>query len=261
MTLAAAAALLVGVALGWGLRASWQARGRRREGRMLSFIAHELNTPLTATNMTVLNFTSGIFGELGRDQKDWMAMLREQVQRLNSLVGELRDFIHLEFQRDLHIELEPVDLRAVLNGVLAQSEGTVTRSGAKIESDVADILPAVSADAERLPRVIASLLAHARKFRKEGPIRVAARSDGASAELKIEFLSQGLAAAQPERMLDLYYPAAGGPSSQLLSSVGTGLGFCRVLAERQGGSLALSVDELGRVELRLRLPLAPMEKK
>jgi len=232
---------------------------------MLSFVAHELNTPLTAVNMTVLNFMSGIFGPLAKDQQDWMLMMKEQVTRLNGLVGELRDFIHLEFQKDLRIRPEPADLKKILDTVLSQSEGTVTRSGARMNLDIPKILPPVSVDPDRLQRVLASVLAHARKFRKEGPIAVAAHTSEETVELRFAYTANTLPAGEAERMLELYYPISGAASSQLLSSVGTGLGLCRILLEKQGGKLRLNIDPSGATELRLSVPVArmsvPLEEK
>lgn len=248
--------LALGLVLGWVARLAWERRAYFRRGRMLSFVAHELNTPLTAVNMTVLNFMSGIFGPLAKDQQDWMLMMREQVSRLNGLVGELRDFIHLEFQRDLRIRPEPCDLGNILQTVLSQSQGTVTRSGARLNIDVPADLPRVSGDPDRLQRVLASVLAHARKFRKDGPIAVSARTGDGRVEVRFAYTSNTLPAGEPERMLDLYYPISGAVSSQLLSSVGTGLGLCRILLEKQGGGLRMNVDGAGATELRISVPLA-----
>lgn len=248
--------VVLGLLLGWGARAWRGRRDLRRRGRLLSFVAHELNTPLTAVNMTVLNFQSGVFGPLPKDHQDWMQMMREQVQRLNGLVGEMRDFIHLEFQRDLRVRPEPVDLRRFLLQVTAQNESTVTRGGARLDVDLPEDLPSVTADPERLQRVLASVLAHAKKFRKDGPISVAARADGSDVEVRLTFASNTLPPGEPERMLDLYYPVSSPPGSQLLSSVGTGLGLCRALLERQGGSLRMTADAGGATELRMRLPRA-----
>src|SRR5579883_2266633 len=94
-----------GLALGAAaaaLLAAWAQRRRlRRLGRFFSFAAHEINTPITAVNMTILNFTTGVFGEVPPEHKPWFDILREQAARLNAMVGELRDLIHLEIGHDL----------------------------------------------------------------------------------------------------------------------------------------------------------------
>ena len=103
------AAFLAGVITGGvfaGLAA--QALYRRKAalfGRLFSFAMHELNTPITAVNMTVLNLLSGVFGELPGQLTPWIEMTREQVGRLNGLVGEVRDFVHMELHEDLRVTI------------------------------------------------------------------------------------------------------------------------------------------------------------
>ncbi|MEK7747348.1 MAG: hypothetical protein AAB576_11845, partial [Elusimicrobiota bacterium] len=56
--------LAFGAGLGLGWAAAWWLFRRRENmrARYLSFVAHELNTPVSALNMTVLNFVNGLFG-------------------------------------------------------------------------------------------------------------------------------------------------------------------------------------------------------
>ena len=94
------AGALVGAA---GAGAAARALYRRKAelfGRLFSFAMHELNTPITAVNMTVINLLSEVFGELPAPLKPWIEMTREQVGRLNGLVGEVRDFVHMELHQD-----------------------------------------------------------------------------------------------------------------------------------------------------------------
>ena len=64
-------------------------------------------------NMTVLNFLNGIFGEVPEGQQPWLLMLNEQIGRLDALVGDMRDLIHIELHRDLHLNREPVRFSAL----------------------------------------------------------------------------------------------------------------------------------------------------
>ncbi|MBI2788271.1 MAG: hypothetical protein HYX59_06260 [Elusimicrobia bacterium] len=116
MTLAAAflAGALAGAAVA-GLAA--QAAYRRKAalfGRLFSFAMHELNTPITAVNMTVLNLLSEVFGELPAPLKPWIEMTREQVGRLNGLVGEVRDFVHMELHQDLRVNTAELTVQEIL---------------------------------------------------------------------------------------------------------------------------------------------------
>src|SRR3990167_741221 len=117
-----AAAFLAGAAVGGAVAALAARAAYRRKaelfGRLFSFAMHELNTPITAVNMTVLNLLSEVFGELPPPLKPWVEMTREQVGRLNGLVGEVRDFVHMEVHQDLHVSRAELTVAEILDEAL-----------------------------------------------------------------------------------------------------------------------------------------------
>ena len=74
-----------------------------RLGRFFSLAMHEINTPVTAINMTALNLLAEVFGPLPDSLKPWLEMTREQVARLSALVATARDFVHMELHDDLRV--------------------------------------------------------------------------------------------------------------------------------------------------------------
>ncbi len=243
---------VAGAAAGASICACFLMRRGRLRGRMLSFVAHELNTPITGLNMTVLNFLSGVFGPMPKDQEEWMRMMRGQVQRLNSLVGDLRDFLHLEFHRDLHLRKEEVDLAQLLREALEATRIGVSRDDVPLDVDVPERLPRVSADQERIFRVFLAVLAHARKFRRQGALSLKARAQDGALRVTVGFASMPPAPGQAERSLELFYPVSG--NSQVLASVGVGLGLGRAIVEMHGGSMSLSIEADGRTLVEVCLP-------
>lgn len=254
----------LGAAAAWGGMALAQARRRRRDGRFLSFVGHEINTPLTSIHMTALNFTNGVFAPLSREHEPWMRLLQDQVSWLNHVVAGLRDFVHLEYLGDFRPHRLVFGLAELAGEVRRSMEGSLARAGAELELDIPRDL-SVRADRERLAFILASVIAHARKFRSRGNLLLSARPGGGAGrfpssggvDLRLEYQGGPGASADAAELLDLYYPARG--NSSILPCVGTGLGLCRVLLERQGGSLAYDADISGRARIRLFLPPAPGE--
>lgn len=239
----AAAAALTAAAL-------WRARGRRM-GRFFSFAAHELNTPITAVNMTILNMLSGVFGDLPAEQLPWVEMMREQIVRLNGMVGELRDLLHLELHRDLSMHLEPASPEELAEAAARAVEFGCGNAGIPLERRVESGLPKTRCDADRTQRTLTSMLFHARKFRTGGPIRLSASREGAAVAFAVEFEAAKLTAEEARRSLDLYYPAR--MKGQSMAATGLGLGVLAAVSRAQGGSFSLQAQD-GRAALRLRLP-------
>ncbi|MBI3553291.1 MAG: HAMP domain-containing histidine kinase [Elusimicrobia bacterium] len=230
-------------------------RHSRALGRFFAFAAHEINNPITAVNMTILNLLSGVFGEVDPGQLQWLEMMREQLLRLTGMVGELRDFIHRQMQDDLMIHLEGMTVKDLVEGGLRAVRNGCLHAGVGLESSVPDGLPDVLADPDRLPRTLNSLLFHARKFRSEGPLLVSAGplDDGRSVEIVVEFQGPLLSAEQARQSLDVFFPARQ-RSDQSLIATGLGLGVLKHLMRLQGGDLEHEADGKGRSRLRLTVP-------
>ncbi len=253
-----AAAFLAGAALGalaaWAYFRGDAARRDRRYGRLLSFANHELNTPATAVNMTIINLLTGVFGDVPADQQKWLELTRDQVGRLNALVGELRDLVHLELLRDLKPVLSPAAPSEIVDDALAGMRRGFDHAGVELKVAVPEGLPRVRTDADRLARSLASLLFHARKFRLSGPVSLRAAHDGVVVAFEIDYAGQVLSPADAAASLDLWYPARERRDQQL-AATGLGLGFVRRLMLLCGGELQFSSDEKGRARLRVTAPV------
>lgn len=250
-----AAAFLAGAALGGAAVWRRSRAARARDARLLSFALHELNTPATAVNMTLINLLSGVFGEVPPDQQKWLEMARDQMGRMNGLIGEVRDFLHMEFHRDLKTAPEPTGVAEVVENALVAHRGGFAQANLELKTEVAEGLPLVSADPDRTARTLASLISHARKFRVSGPVTVSARPGTRGVVFAVAYTSKPL---PPERFadsLELYYPAVK-RRDQLLTATGLGLGFLRALSRRAGAELAYSGDAAGGARLELTVPRA-----
>ncbi|MBI4677924.1 MAG: HAMP domain-containing histidine kinase [Elusimicrobia bacterium] len=223
-----------------------------RLGRLISFAGHEINTPLTAVNMTALNFLSGIFGDIPPEQAKWMRLLRSQSSRMGSIVGELRDLIHHHMRRDLIMYVEPSSVKEAVDAVISAVGSSLCENEAKIEVEVGE-LPAVMADPDRLFRTVSSMLFHARKFRASGDIHIIARPLDGEVEAVVSYHGPKLPPEAAARSLELFYPAQRRKDQQLCS-VGMGLGLLRLVARLQGGDFGFEVDQDGLSRLVLRLP-------
>lgn len=233
--------------------AAWLLDSRqKRLGRFFSFAAHEINTPITAVNMTVSNLLAGVFGPVPAEQLPWVEMMREQVGRLNGLVGELRDLIHLELHKDIHLQHEEVSPQELLEASRRAIAFGCASSKIALEAEVPLDLPSVRCDRDRAARTLTSALFHARKFRTSGPIGLSARAGERGVVFEVSYDGPPLTAEDAERSLNLYFPAAA-RDDQRMSATGLGLGVSRAVARLQGGDLRLSASG-SRTVVALELP-------
>ena len=124
-----------------------------------------------------------------------------------------------------------------------------------LDIDVPAGLPAVRTDVDRAPRSLTSLLFHARKFRKGGPVRLRARRGKGAVEFAISYDGIALSPDAAAARLALFYPALPRKDQQL-AAPGLGLGLIAAVMARSDGRLSFTVSPEGRAELLLSLPEA-----
>lgn len=244
-----AGALVGGVAAGLAARAAYN-RKAELFGRLFSFAMHELNTPITAVNMTVLNLLSDVFGELPAPLKPWVEMTREQVGRLNGLVGEVRDFVHMELHQDLRVSKAEMTVAEILDEALVSIRRGMEQAGVEFRVVTEPGLPAVMADPDRAARCVSSVLFHARKFRTGGPIELQVSRASRGVAFAVSYQGPRLRPGDAEACLDLYYPARL-RRDQVLGTTGLGLGLVRNVARLFGGDLEFRAEEDGRAAATL----------
>ncbi|MFA6093539.1 MAG: HAMP domain-containing sensor histidine kinase [Elusimicrobiota bacterium] len=228
-------------------------RTEKLKARFLSFVSHELNTPITSLHMAAVNLQSGMFGPLPETQVQWIDLIREQAGRMAALVGDLRDLIHLEMHRDFHLNRERIHLQELVEKTLAGMRGALERAAIEIRVNGLKDLPEVDADADRMERVVHALLMHGRKFRLSGPLQLDGHAAGGMVRLELRYTGPKTSPEIVRRSLDLYFPVHD-PSSQVLASTGLGLGLARRIAQLHGGRMSADVDPEGRALIRLELP-------
>lgn len=249
-----AAAFLAGAVAG-GAVAGYAARAAYRRkaelfARLFSFAMHELNTPITAVNMTVLNLLSEVFGELPAPLKPWIEMTREQVGRLNGLVGEVRDFVHMELHQDLRAAAAELSAADILEESLVSIRRGMEQAGVEFRVETEKDLPLMRADPERAARCLSSVLFHARKFRTGGPITLSVSRVPGAVAFAVSYQGPRLSPADAEACLDLYYPARP-RKDQVLGATGLGLGLIRAVARLIGGDLEFRAAEDGLATVTL----------
>jgi two-component system sensor histidine kinase ChiS len=244
----ALAGLTLGLVVGWGCAQ----RRRLRNAKMLSFVAHEINTPLTSLQMTVMNLQHGTFGPVPEEHKPWLELLQGELVRLSRLVGDIRDFVKLEFHRDIRLELKGVTLPAVIEEALGAQRDAYKRAKIDLKVQIAAGLPLVHADHERMVRCVSAALSHARKFRTTSFVQVEAQATPQGAIWKVFYQGDPEHAQQMKGALQMYHPVEAS-NTDVLSGVGVGLGLHRELTQLQGAEMAVALRGDGGVEIHVKL--------
>ncbi len=231
----------------------------RAKSAFLAAMSHEIRTPMNGVVglADVLACSS-----LNEYQRDLVRTIRESSTALLTLIDDILDFSKIEAGR-LEIELRPLALTEVVEGVCASLSPVAVRRGVDVSLYIDPALPAgVISDEVRLRQVLYNIVGNAIKFSAGRPdvrgvvsLRVVRAGDD---PLRVCFsvADNGIGIA-PERLSDLFRPFTQAETSTTRRYGGTGLGLaiCRRLVDMLGGEI--SVDSaVGRgATFRVTLPL------
>ncbi|MGH2521238.1 MAG: sensor histidine kinase [Anaerolineales bacterium] len=225
-------------------------RYERERRNTLADIAHELRTPLAVVQG---NLEAMLDGVLPANPEE-LASLHQETQLLNRLIGDLRT-LSLAEAGQLRLEKRAIDLGEIAMQVVESLEQLAGEKSITLETKLADRLPKVLADPERLAQIITNLVGNALRYTPAGGrVVVATRRVAERLELAVSDNGPGIAAEDLPRIFDRFWRAE---RSRNRASGGSGLGLAIVkqLTEAHGGTV-LAESQIGvgttfRVHFRL----------
>ena len=197
--------------------AAWQEIARR--------LAHEIKNPLTPIQLTIQEMVDQYRGE----DADYAQLLREchgiiheEIENLRRLVREFSDFGRLP---ELHIQ--PGDLHQLIREVRALYPKQ------EIELELAENLPPLPIDEDRIRRVLINLIENALQADPgHHPITIRTRRREGRVEVEVEDRGSGMSVEVAEKIFQPYFTTK-------KKGVGLGLAITRKMVEEHGGRIAV----------------------
>ena len=215
---------------------------RRGEGMHTDFVAnvsHELRTPLAA----VVGFVETLQGPAQGDaeaQKRFLALLEQQVSRMQRLVDDLLSLSRIEMKEHSRPE-ERIDLGRLLHAVADLLKVQVAARDVTVTLDLpADLAPVVG-DEDDLIRLFQNLLENAVKYGGTGSeVRVSAEpdEDGKRVLVHVRDKGPGIAPEHLPRLTERFYRVDTARSREL-GGTGLGLAIVKHIVNRHSGALTI----------------------
>lgn len=224
----------------------------RAKSALVAGVSHEFRTALTGIEG---------FSELIRDRgldaiemRELAADINSEARRLGRLIADLLDLDRLE-SGTMPLRRERVDVNAMLTQLADRVHRGFT--GRRVRLRLAEPLPAVEADPDRLTQVFANLLSNAMKYSPAGT-GISVSSQGIDGGVRIAVRDHG--PGVPPDALELIFDRYMRLERENLSSVvGTGLGLpiVREIVRVHGGRVwAQNAPRGGGAVFTVELPLS-----
>jgi signal transduction histidine kinase len=222
-------------------------------GQLAAQFAHEVGTPLNLISGHVQLLLAGPARDSAAERAR-LEIISAQIERIERTVRRTLDRTRAETA-----EFAPLDLNALLRRTFDATEPALDASGVRLTSSLADRLPPVAGDTDRLQQVFINLVNNALDaMRSGGELRVETsfepgEGDGAAGVVHVDFSDTGTGMSEEVRahIFDPLYT-----TKERGRGTGLGLVVVRQLVSEHGGRVEVESEPGLGSRFRLAFPAA-----
>ncbi len=228
---------------------------RARLPKFVSTLTHELRLPLTSIKGYADLLVKGVMGPVSDPQKQFLEVIRNNVERMATLIERVSEMGKLESGR-LRPKREPLVLKQALEAVEKAYRPRCEEKKQTLEVAVPAGLPIVLGDMPRVVQILEAMLDNAHKYTPEGGwISLQAEAVAGGVEVRVCDSGPGIAAEDAPRVFGAFFRSEI-PEVRAHPGWGLSLHVAKQLAEHMGGALGFANRPEGGVCFWLRLQAA-----
>ena len=214
----------------------WLEELLRLREELASMIVHDLRNPLGVISTGLELLEQAPVAEHGQEYVTTVIeTMGRSVRRMQRLVDTLLDIARLE-EGEMVLQPLPLDLSALIEGVMKEERPLAEKSGVTLESRLPTGLPEVLADRDLIQRVVINLLDNALKFTPSGgQVWVGAQPEAGEVRVEVVDTGPGIPLEERERIFEKFTQVQRWVGVRRGS--GLGLTFCRMAVEAHGGRI------------------------
>lgn len=214
------------------------------KSNFVSNVSHELRTPLTHLKGYLMLFADGSLGALSPEQQQAVDVMLRAEARLEQLIEDLIQF-SLMARGELSLNKRKTSLSDLLMNAGMRAARLAKARRVEVRLDLAEDLPMVWIDADKMAWVLLQLLDNAIKFTPQGGLVVlAARAVDNLASISVTDNGIGMS---PDRLDEIFEPfhQLDGSSTRQYGGTGLGLALVKRIVEAHGATIQVQ-SEVGK---------------
>jgi len=211
----------------------------RLRSALLDSVTHEFRSPLTAIKASVTTLRSGS-ALSPEDRQELLAVIEEESDRLNRLVGEAVEMAQLD-AREVKLDLQPRQMREAIEAAMEESKAAL--SGHPVEVRLPERLPDAVMDAAWIKKVLQHLLENAAKYSPAGsPIFLSSEVKNGRLITSVADRGAGIDDLERSMIFDKFY--RGQSQRHRVQGTGMGLAIVKAIVEAHAGRIEVT-SQLG----------------
>ena len=204
--------------------------------KFVSIVTHELRIPMTSIKGYTDLMRQGAVGPVNEMQANFLNVIRNNVERMSTLVSDLSDISRIEAGR-LKLDLQWFSLAESANEAVQNLRQRLEERNQTVQVDIPIDLPQVFADPTRVFQILNNLLSNAWKYTPEGgKIALFVCPQGGAVRVEIKDTGIGIS---PEDQASLFSQFFRSEDMAVREQQGWGLGLSitKSLVETMGGEI------------------------
>lgn len=216
-------------------------RANDSKSEFVRTVSHELKLPMTAIKGYAELMLNGVSGPINDQQRQFLNVIRSNVERMTVLVSDLSDISRIESGR-IRIELRAVDVAHTVKETLKSLQGAFTDRNQTVHLNLPGALPPARTDPVRLMQVLTNLLSNANKYSPAGAT-ITVTVEAAPPFLRISVADTGYGIS-PADQAKLFTPFFRSEEAHIRQEQGWGLGLhlSKRLVDVLGGALTVQSE-------------------
>ncbi|EPR41919.1 multi-sensor hybrid histidine kinase [Desulfovibrio sp. X2] len=245
----------------------------RMKTDFITTVSHELRTPLTS----VLGFAKIIAkrfseivkprlpdtdprtGRAARQIEDNLAIIVSEGERLTELINDVLDISKMEAGK-IEWRMRETDLSGLVRQAVASIRPLMEQKGLACRVEMADSLPLVRIDRDRIIQVLVNLLSNALKFTAQGSVTVTAEADKGRIYVTVADTGAGISERDQSGIFERF-KQAGDTLTEKPKGTGLGLPICRYIVESHGGRIWVESEPGKGSAFHFTLPLSDQTRE
>jgi len=176
----------------------------------ISVISHELRTPLTSVKESVSLVLEGIAGPLSEEQKKFLSISKNNIDRLTKLITDVLDLSKLEAGR-IMMRKRKLNINDIIKDVYAALKAGAEQKNMDFSISLGDPVEPTWLDPDRIGQVLKNLISNAIKFnRDKGRIKISSSKENINGREFIKIIVEdsgiGIPAEDMENLFKHFTP-------------------------------------------------------
>jgi diguanylate cyclase (GGDEF)-like protein len=207
----------------------------RLKSEFISTVSHELRTPLTTIRESVAQVLDGILGQTTPQQKEFLSICLEDIDRLARIINDLLDISKIE-ARKVELRKAIVGMAELVKGVSFLFLSRAKEKNLELKTNFPRTTAQIYADRDKIIQVITNLISNSFKFTEKGYIEISVTDKEDSVECSVLDTGRGIAEEDLPKVFSKFqqFGRIAGPGEK---GTGLGLSIARGIVELHHGKI------------------------